>query len=71
MTQQIVALIALLTLTSSQILAQDARDSYDWFTPEHADAQLLLLGTFHFKDMNWSGDAVQFGRLSIPGPPPS
>ncbi len=22
----------------------------EWFTPEHADAELLILGTFHFKD---------------------
>lgn len=25
-------------------------DPHDWFKPEHADAELLILGTFHFKD---------------------
>lgn len=41
----------LMTLSSlSAVEAAPAEDPAEWFTPEYADADLLILGTFHFKD---------------------
>ena len=38
------------TLTAAASEGPELEDPSQWFTPEHATAQLLILGTFHFKD---------------------
>lgn len=43
-------LVILTVAAATPAPAEDPADPYSWFAPEHADVQLLILGTFHFKD---------------------
>lgn len=55
MTLKLLSLIALATMFNSAAFAQAPNNPRDWFAAENAEAQLLILGTFHFKDAGLDG----------------
>lgn len=50
MIRQFLFPLALLMGFTTAVCAEEPANSRDWFTEQNADAQLLILGTFHFKD---------------------
>jgi len=52
---RLIVCLALPLFLASAAASQQTGDPHRWFAPEHADAQLLILGTFHFKDAGLDG----------------
>ena len=52
MVGKIMRVLTIGLLVAGSVLAQEgaSEDPLAWFSPEHASAKLLILGTFHFKD---------------------